>query len=73
MLIDQGLSLPEPQPRSRSAKTDGRTGWNGNRTGSGLWDATFHAIPRVCFAIVDMVSRKWIDTLVSVEETATVR
>jgi transposase InsO family protein len=26
---------------------------------------------RVVFAIVDMVSRKWIDTLVSVEETAT--
>ncbi len=26
---------------------------------------------RVCSAIVDMVSRKWIDTLVSVEETAT--
>ena len=36
-----------------------------------IWDAThFTRARRVCFAIVDMVSRKWIDTLVSVEETA---
>jgi hypothetical protein len=31
----------------------------------------FGRAKRVVFAIVDMVSRKWIDTLVSVEETAT--
>jgi transposase InsO family protein len=37
-----------------------------------IWDAThFPRSRRVCFAILDMVSRKWIDTLVSVEETAT--
>jgi hypothetical protein len=30
-----------------------------------------HQSRRVVFPIVDMVSRKWIDTLVSVEETAT--
>lgn len=37
-----------------------------------IWDAThFPRARRVCFAIVDMVSRKWIDMLVSVEETAT--
>ncbi len=36
------------------------------------WDVThFTRARRVCFAIVDVVSRKWIDTLVSVEETAT--
>jgi putative transposase len=31
----------------------------------------FHPARRVCVAIVDVVSRKWIDTLVSVQETAT--
>jgi len=37
-----------------------------------IWDAThFTRARRVVFAIVDMVSRKWIDTLVSIEETAT--
>ena len=37
-----------------------------------IWDVThFTRARRVCFAIVDVVSRKWIDTLVSVEETAT--
>ena len=36
------------------------------------WDAThFSRAKRVAFAIVDVVSRKWIDTLVSVEETST--
>jgi transposase InsO family protein len=37
-----------------------------------IYDAIhFGRARRVVFAIVDMVSRKWIDTLVSVEETAT--
>ena len=37
-----------------------------------IWDAThFTAAKRCVFAIVDMVSRKWIATLVSIEETAT--
>jgi putative transposase len=37
-----------------------------------IWDVThFTRAKRAVFAIVDMVSRKWIDTLVSVEETAT--
>ena len=31
----------------------------------------FTRVRRVVFAIVDMVSRRWIDTLVSVEESAT--
>jgi transposase InsO family protein len=72
VLIDQGLSLPEPQPRSRSAKKPWPDWlvWEPNRIW--IWDAThFTRSRRVCFAIVDMVSRKWIDTLVSVEETAT--
>lgn len=72
VLIDHGLSLPEPQPRSRSAKKPWPDWllWEPNRIW--IWDAThFTHARRVVFAIVDMVSRKWIDTLVSVEETAT--
>jgi hypothetical protein len=72
VLIDQGLSLPEPQPRSKSAKKPWPDWlvWQPNRIW--IWDAThFTRSRRVCFAIVDMVSRKWIDTLVSIEETAT--
>ena len=72
VLIDQGLSLPEPQPRTRSAKKPWPDWlvWEPNRIW--IWDAThFTRSRRVCFAIVDMVSRKWIDTLVSVEETST--
>ena len=72
VLIEAGLSLPEPQPRSRSAKKPWPDWlvWEPNRIW--IWDAThFTRSRRVCYAIVDMVSRKWIDTLVSVEETAT--
>ena len=37
-----------------------------------IWDVThFTRARRAVFAIVDMVSRRWIDTLVSVEETST--
>ena len=36
------------------------------------WDVThFQRASRVAFAIVDVVSRRWIDTLVSTEETST--
>lgn len=72
VLINHGLSLPQPQPRSRSQKRPWPDWlvWAPNRVW--IWDAThFTRARRVCFAIVDMVSRKWIDTLVSVEETAT--
>lgn len=44
--------------------------WEPNRIW--IWDVTHFTRARRCvFAIVDMVSRKWIATLVSVEETAT--
>ena len=37
-----------------------------------MWDVThFGRVRRCVFAIVDMVSRKWIATLVSIDETAT--
>src|SRR6185369_15579281 len=48
------------------------TGWCGNRTGSG--SGTQHISPAPagwCSPSWTWVSRKWIDTLVSVEETAT--
>ena len=72
VLIDHGLSLPAPVPRSRSEKRPWPDWlvWAPNRIW--IWDAThFTRARRVVFAIVDMVSRKWIDTLVSIEETAT--
>ena len=72
VLIAHGLSLPAPQPRSHSEKRPWPDWlvWAPNRIW--IWDAThFTRARRVVFAIVDMVSRKWIDTLVSVEETAT--
>ncbi|WP_236725862.1 integrase core domain-containing protein [Mycobacterium avium] len=72
VLIEHDLTLPQVQPRSRSEKRPwpGWLVWEPNRIW--IWDAThFTRARRVCFAIVDLVSRKWIDTLVSVEETAT--
>jgi transposase InsO family protein len=72
VLIAHGLTLPAPAPRSRSAKRPWPDWlvWAPNRIW--IWDAThFTRARRVVFAIVDMVSRKWIDTLVSIEETAT--
>lgn len=70
-----GRARPHPaptQPCSRSQKRPWPDWlvWQPNRIW--IWDAThFTRCRRVCFAIVDVVSRKWIDTLVSVEETAT--
>jgi putative transposase len=72
VLVEHGLSLPEPLPRTRSEKRPWPDWlvWAPNRIW--IWDAThFTRARRVCVAIVDLVSRKWIDTLVSVEETAT--
>lgn len=72
VLVNHGLTLPAPQQRRRSEKKPWPDWlvWAPNRIW--IWDAThFTRCRRVAFAIVDMVSRKWIDTLVSVEETAT--
>jgi transposase InsO family protein len=72
VLVAHGLTLPEPRRRCRSEKRPWPHWlvWEPNRIW--IWDAThFTRCRRVVFAIVDMVSRKWIDTLVSVEETAT--
>jgi transposase InsO family protein len=72
VLAAHGLVLPETPARRRTEKKPWPEWlvWEPNRIW--IYDAThFTRARRVVFAIVDMVSRKWIDTLVSVEETAT--
>lgn len=72
VLAAHGLVLPEPVTRAPSVKKPWPDWlvWAPNRIW--IYDAThFTRSRRVVFAIIDMVSRKWIDTLVSVEETAT--
>ncbi|MGH8997316.1 MAG: transposase [Acidimicrobiales bacterium] len=72
VLAAHGLVLPEPvsrEPVGRRPWPDWLV-WAPNRIWG--WDVTHFGRARRCaFAIIDMVSRKWIDTLVSVEETST--
>lgn len=72
VLAAHGLVLPEREPRPpvvRSPWPDWLE-WVPNRIW--IYDAThFHRARRVVFAIVDVVSRKWIEYLVSIEETST--
>ena len=72
VLAAHGLVLPDTPARVRSEKRPWPDWliWEPNRIW--IYDAThFTRAKRVVFAIVDMVSRYWIDTLVSVEESAT--
>jgi len=72
VLAAHGLVLPELPARPRAVKRPWPEWlvWAPNRIW--IWDVTHFGRARRCvFAIVDMVSRKWIATLVSVEETAT--
>lgn len=67
-----GLVLPEAGPREPVGRRPWPAWlvWAPNR----IWgyDVThFGRARRAVFAIIDLVSRKWIDTLVSVEETST--
>lgn len=67
-----GLKLPEGPPPARRDKTPWPDWlvWEPNRIW--IWDVThFTRAKRAVFAIMDMVSRKWIATLVSPEETST--
>jgi transposase InsO family protein len=72
VLAAHGLVLPEPGPREPVGRRPWPDWliWAPNRIWG--WDVThFTRARRAVFAIIDMVSRKWIDTLVSVEETST--
>ncbi|HLI44980.1 MAG TPA: hypothetical protein VKU92_11000 [Acidimicrobiales bacterium] len=72
VLAAHGLVLPERGPREpvgRRPWPDWLV-WAPNRIWG--WDVThFTRARRSALAIIDMVSRKWIDTLVSLEETRT--
>lgn len=72
VLAAHGLVLPELPPRAKAEKRP----WPDwlvlapNRIWA--WDVThFTRAKRCVFAIVDLVSRKWIATLMSIEETST--
>ena len=72
VLAAQGLILPEPPARDPAPRVlwPHWLEWEPNKIW--CWDAThFPRARRVAFAIVDVVSRRWIDTLVSIEETST--
>lgn len=72
VLDAHGLKLPEGPPPVRRDKTPWPHWlvWEPNRIW--IWDVThFTRAKRAVFAIMDMVSRKWIATLVSPEETST--
>lgn len=71
VMAAHGLVLPPPPPRGTAKKPwPDWLVWEPNRIW--IWDIThFTRARRACFAIVDMVFRYWIATLVSVEETAT--
>ena len=71
-LAAHGLVLPEPPARDPAPRLAWPPwlDWEPNKIW--CWDvAHFGAAARAAFAIVDVVSRRWIDTLVSVEETST--
>lgn len=72
VLAAHGLVLPEPPVRDPAPRLawPAWLEWAPNRIW--CWDVThFPRARRVAFAIVDVVSRRWIDTLVSSEETST--
>ena len=71
-LAAHGLVLPEPGARDPAPRVTWPDWlkWEPNKIW--CWDVThFPRARRVAFAIVDVVSRRWIDTLVSIEETST--
>jgi hypothetical protein len=72
VLAENGLVVPAAPPRTPTTKTPWPDWlvWEPNRIW--IWDVThFTRAKRAAFAIVDVVSRYWIDTLVSIEETST--
>jgi putative transposase len=73
VLADQGLVLPAPRPRAPTPAPSPIPDW-ATWTPRQIWiyDFThFGAAGRVAYALMDVVSRKWLRTLVTVEESAT--
>jgi transposase InsO family protein len=73
VLADQGLVLPAPPPRAPTPAPSPIPDWAQWRPQQ-LWiyDFThFTVAGRVAYALMDVVSRKWLRTLVTVEESAT--
>jgi transposase InsO family protein len=68
---DAGVTLPGEPPRpSRPAPVLPEIPWEPNRIW--IWDAThFTRCDRSVYAVVDVVSRFWIETLVTTEQTTT--
>ena len=72
VLAAHGLVLPEPPARNPAPRPvwPDWLDWQPNKIW--CWDVThFGAARRVAFAIVDVVSRRWIATHLSIEETST--
>lgn len=73
VLAAQGLVLPAPPPRSPTpapAPIPEWAEWKPNQIW--IYDLThFSRAQRVAFAVMDVVSRKWLRTLVTAEESAT--
>lgn len=72
VMAAHGLVLAQQPPMPRRPKTPWPEWlvWEPNRIW--IWDVTHFSRARRCvFAIIDMVSRYWISTLVSTEETST--
>jgi putative transposase len=73
VLADQGLVLPAPPPRSPTPAPSPIPGWCEWRPNQ-IWIydfSHFTAAGRVAYAVMDVVSRRWLRTLVTVEESAT--
>ncbi len=69
VLAAHGLVLPEPPARQPAPGKPWPDWLQPNRIWA--WDVThFSRAKRCAFAIIDLVSRKWIDTLVSAEESS---
>jgi transposase InsO family protein len=73
VLADQGLVLPAPPPRSPTPAPSQIPDWAEWRPNQ-IWIydfSHFTAAGRVAYAVMDVVSRRWLRTLVTVEESAT--
>ena len=75
VLADHDVNLPKPPPRPARGERRPWPEWVEYRPNQVWgWDVThFSRCRRApnCFAVIDLVSRKWIRTLLSAEETAT--